>query len=40
LPRIAAVLAGLRGWTLAETAAITTTNALRALPRLAAALSG
>jgi len=35
LPRIAAVLAGLRGWTLDETAAITTANAIAALPRLA-----
>ena len=37
LPRIAAVLAGLRGWTLAETAAITSANAEAALPRLAGA---
>jgi TatD DNase family protein len=36
LPRIASVLAGLRGWTLEETAAITRANALAALPRLAA----
>jgi TatD DNase family protein len=36
LPRIAATLAGLRGWALAETAAVTTANALAALPRLAA----
>ncbi len=36
LPRIAAVLAELRGWTLGETAARTTVNALTALPRLAA----
>jgi TatD DNase family protein len=36
LPRIAAILAGLRGWTLAETAARTTANAIAALPRLAA----
>ena len=35
LPRIAASLAGLRGWTLAQTAAITQANALAALPRLA-----
>ncbi len=35
LPRIAASLAGLRGWTLAQTAAITRANALAALPRLA-----
>ncbi|HOB96106.1 MAG TPA: TatD family hydrolase [Aquabacterium sp.] len=40
LPRIAAVLADLRGWTLDETAAITTDNALAALPRLAALVSG
>ena len=36
LPRIAAHLATLRGWTLAETAAQTTANAHAALPRLAA----
>jgi TatD DNase family protein len=36
LPRIAATLAGLRGWTLQDTAARTTANALAALPRLAA----
>ena len=36
LPRIGAVLAGLRGWSLAETAAITSANARAALPRLAA----
>jgi TatD DNase family protein len=36
LPRIAAELAALRGWSLAETAAITRANALAALPRLAA----
>jgi TatD DNase family protein len=35
LPRIGAELAQLRGWTLEETAAITTANALAALPRLA-----
>ncbi len=34
LPRIAAVLAELRGWTLARTAAVTSANARRALPRL------
>jgi TatD DNase family protein len=34
LPRIAAVLAGLRGWTLHETARITAANACAALPRL------
>lgn len=36
LPRIGAVLAGLRGWTLADTAAITSANARDALPGLAA----
>ena len=36
LPRIAATLAGLRGWSLAETAAVTRANTLAALPRLAA----
>lgn len=34
LPRIAETLAGLRGWTLAETAATTSENAQAALPRL------
>lgn len=34
LPRIARTLAGLREWTLAETALITSTNACTALPRL------
>jgi TatD DNase family protein len=34
LPRIAETLAELRGWTLDETQAITTANALAALPRL------
>ena len=34
LPRIATVLAGLRGWSIDETAAITSLNALVALPRL------
>ena len=34
LPRIAETLAALRGWTLEETAAITTANACAALPRL------
>jgi len=34
LPRIAATLAQLRGWTIEETAARTTTNAQAALPRL------
>lgn len=34
LPRIAETLAALRGWTLAETAAITTDNVCAALPRL------
>jgi TatD DNase family protein len=36
LPRMAATLAALRGWSLADTAARTTANALAALPRLAA----
>ncbi len=36
LPRIAAVLAALRGWTLARTAEVTTANAGAALPKLAA----
>jgi TatD DNase family protein len=36
LPRIGAVLAALRGWTLEHTAAITAANAGVALPRLAA----
>lgn len=36
LPRIAAVLAALRGWTLAETAQRTAANAFAALPRLRA----
>lgn len=36
LPRIARTLAGLRGWSLEETAALTTANACAALPRLAA----
>lgn len=36
LPRIAAVLAGLRGWSLGDTAATTWANAQAALPRLAA----
>jgi TatD DNase family protein len=39
LPRIAATLAGLRGWTLAQTAERTTANACDALPRLAALLA-
>ncbi|MDZ7855512.1 TatD family hydrolase [Sphaerotilus sp.] len=34
LPRIAETLAALRGWTLEETAAITSANACAALPRL------
>ena len=34
LPRIAASLAELRGWTLAQTAAVTSANARAALPRL------
>jgi TatD DNase family protein len=36
LPRIGAVLAELRGWSLAETAAVTVANTQAALPRLAA----
>ncbi len=36
LPRIGAVLAGLRGWSIEQTAAITRANACVALPRLAA----
>ncbi|MBX3637348.1 MAG: TatD family hydrolase [Rubrivivax sp.] len=36
LPRIAATLAALRGWTLAHTAAVTAANTRAALPRLAA----
>ena len=39
LPRIAGHLAALRGWTLAQTAAITSANACAALPRLAALLA-
>jgi len=39
LPRIAATLAGLRGWTLAQTAERTTANACAALPRLAGLLA-
>ncbi|MFZ2986882.1 TatD family hydrolase [Ideonella sp.] len=35
LPKIAETLAALRGWTLAETAAITSANVRAALPRLA-----
>ena len=35
LPRIAETLAALRGWTLAETAAVTCANARRVLPKLA-----
>jgi TatD DNase family protein len=35
LPRIAATLAELRGWTLEQTATITAANAIAALPRLA-----
>jgi TatD DNase family protein len=40
LPRIGAVLAALRGWSAAETAHITSANALAALPRLAAVAEG
>ena len=36
LPRIAESLAALRGWTLAQTASVTSANARAALPRLAA----
>jgi len=39
LPRIAESLAALRGWSLAETAAITSANVRAALPRLAGLLS-
>jgi TatD DNase family protein len=39
LPRIAQTLAKLRGWSLDETAALTTGNACAALPRLAALCS-
>ena len=39
LPRIAQTLANLRGWSLEQTAATTTANALAALPRLAALLA-
>ena len=39
LPRIAATLAALRGWTLEETARTTSANARAALPRLAAAMA-
>jgi TatD DNase family protein len=39
LPRIAQTLAQLRGWTLAQTQAQTTANALVALPRLAALIA-
>ena len=38
LPRMAAALAALRGWSLAQTAAVTCANARAALPRLAALL--
>lgn len=39
LPRIAAELAALRGWTPEHTAAVTSANAVAALPRLGALLS-
>lgn len=39
LPRIAATLAALRGWTLAQTAERTTANACAVLPRLTALLA-
>ncbi len=40
LPRIGAVLAGLRAWTPEHTAAVTGDNARRVLPRLGALLAG
>ncbi len=40
LPRIAATLAALRGWSVEETAARTSANALAALPRLARLMDG
>ena len=40
LPRIAATLAMLRGWTPARTAAVTAANAIAALPRLATLVAG
>ena len=40
LPRIGAVLAGLRGWTPQHTATVTAANAMRALPRLRTLLAG
>jgi TatD DNase family protein len=40
LPAIAAVLAGLRGWSLEHTAAVTSANARLALPRLVAVPMG
>jgi TatD DNase family protein len=40
LPRIGAVLAGLRGWTAEHTATVTAANAQAALPRLAALATG
>jgi TatD DNase family protein len=39
LPRIAGTLAGLRGWSLEETAARTAANACAALPRLSSLLA-
>ncbi|MDE2147283.1 MAG: TatD family hydrolase [Burkholderiales bacterium] len=39
LPRIAAALAGLRGWSPARTAAVTAANACRVLPRLGALMA-
>lgn len=39
LPRIASALAGLRGWSLAQTAAVTCANACAALPRLTGLLA-
>lgn len=40
LPRIAQTLADLRGWSLTHTAAVTTANACRLLPRLGALVHG
>lgn len=40
LPRIAATLAELRGWSIEQTAAVTGANALAALPRLARLVAG
>jgi len=40
LPRIAETLAGLRGWSIEETCAVTGANALAALPKLARLMAG